>query len=78
MKALFDIAQFHLPSKLSRLKEIPPCYDPRLYNTNLTKKQKHKHKYFCQMEGREDVSGTVQICWSYCAGMLIFLIAVLG
>lgn len=55
VKALFDIAQFHLPTRLSKTEKSPACFEPKLYTTALTRKERNKHNYFNQIEGREEV-----------------------
>ncbi|XP_017779155.1 PREDICTED: tubulin polyglutamylase TTLL4-like isoform X2 [Nicrophorus vespilloides] len=54
VQTLFNLAQFHLPSKLSKTDTCPPCYDPRIYTTTLLKKESTKHNLFSQTEKRQD------------------------
>nr|CAH7757616.1 unnamed protein product [Callosobruchus chinensis] len=55
VQTLFDMAQFHLPQRLAvQCRNCPPCYDPKLYSTNLTKRERSKHGVYAQMENRED------------------------
>lgn len=56
VKSLFELAQFHLPPRLGKIetKSTPVCYDPRLYTTTLTKKERNKHNYFCQADSRRE------------------------
>lgn len=56
VKSLFDMVQFHLPPRLQKTDRNLPCYEPKVYATTLTKKERHKHTYFTQLECREDVS----------------------
>lgn len=56
VKSLFDMVQFHLPQRLQKTDKSLSCYEPKMYATTLTKKEKSKHTYFTQMENREDVS----------------------
>ncbi|KRT81953.1 hypothetical protein AMK59_5588 [Oryctes borbonicus] len=53
VKALFDIAQFHLPTRLNRIANLPPCFDSKLYTMDLTKKEKNKQTFFSQVDCRE-------------------------
>lgn len=55
VKALFDMAQFHFPTRLNKTDNSPPCFDPKIYTTALTKKERNKHNYFNQLDNREDV-----------------------
>lgn len=59
VKSLFDMAQFHLPPRLNKLDKNCHCFDSRIYTTGLTKKERNKHKYFTQLELREEVSYNV-------------------
>ncbi|KAK9752749.1 Tubulin-tyrosine ligase family [Popillia japonica] len=54
VKALFDMAQFHFPTRLNKTDNSPPCFDPKIYTTALTKKERNKHNYFNQLDNRED------------------------
>lgn len=55
VKNLFDLAQFHLPPRLGQVvQQSPQCFDPKLYNITLTKKERHKHISFSQFENRDD------------------------
>lgn len=58
VKCLFELAQFHLPPRLSRMDHgtPPQCFDSRIYSTTLTKKERNKQNFFAQAEDREDVS----------------------
>lgn len=52
---LFDLAQFHFPPRLSRTTtNTPQCFDPKVYVTSLSKKERAKHALFVQYERRED------------------------
>lgn len=55
VQTLFDLAQFHFPSRLeANIKTAPQCFDARIYTMALTKKERNKHTRFTQFEGRED------------------------
>ncbi|CAH2013515.1 unnamed protein product [Acanthoscelides obtectus] len=55
VQTLFNMAQFHLPQRLAmQCRNCPPCYEPKLYSTNLTKKERSKHTKYAQMGNRED------------------------
>ncbi|ENN71095.1 hypothetical protein YQE_12028, partial [Dendroctonus ponderosae] len=55
VQTLFDIAQFHFPSRLSQnVKNAPECFDNRIYTRTLTKKERIKHANFVQFEDRND------------------------
>ncbi|XP_065161645.1 tubulin monoglutamylase TTLL4-like isoform X2 [Atheta coriaria] len=55
VQTLFNLAQFHLPPKVTRCAEVtPPCYDPRIYTTTLTPQEANKHNYFVQMDRRDE------------------------
>lgn len=57
VKALFDMAQFHLPPRLSRSNgPHPSCFEPKLYTMALTKRERNKHNYFSQLDFREEVN----------------------
>lgn len=56
VKALFDMAQFHLPPRLQRFDKSLKCFEPKMYANTLTEKEKSKHEHFTQLEVREDVS----------------------
>lgn len=55
VQTLFDIAQFHFPSRLSHnVKNAPECFDNRIYTRTLTKKERIKHANYLQFEDRND------------------------
>ncbi|XP_044253224.1 tubulin polyglutamylase TTLL4-like isoform X2 [Tribolium madens] len=55
VQMLFDLAQFHLPPRLSQtVRQSPQCFEPKLYTTALTKKEREKHTLFEQYESRHD------------------------
>nr|XP_015838348.1 PREDICTED: tubulin polyglutamylase TTLL4 isoform X2 [Tribolium castaneum] len=55
VQTLFDLAQFHFPPRLSQtVRHSPQCFDPKLYTTSLTKKEREKHTLFEQYESRHD------------------------
>ncbi|KAG5871717.1 hypothetical protein JTB14_008543 [Gonioctena quinquepunctata] len=55
VQTLFDMAQFHLPQRLGQtIGDAPRCFDPKMYTTSLTKKERNKHVFFAQYECRED------------------------
>ncbi|XP_072393958.1 tubulin monoglutamylase TTLL4-like isoform X1 [Diabrotica undecimpunctata] len=56
VQSIFDLAQFHLPSRISALKHgnLPESFDARLYSTALTKREKNKHALFEQLESRDE------------------------
>ncbi|KAF5270599.1 hypothetical protein FQA39_LY01337 [Lamprigera yunnana] len=55
IQSMFNLAQFHLPQKLTRSSSLAPkCFDPKLYTTTLTKRESNKHNYFCQAETRQE------------------------
>ncbi|RZC39534.1 tubulin polyglutamylase TTLL4-like, partial [Asbolus verrucosus] len=55
VQMLFDLAQFHFPPRLSQtVRQSPQCYEPKLYTTTLTKKEREKHNLFVQYESRQD------------------------
>lgn len=56
VKSLFDMVQFHLPQRLQKTEKNMQCFEPKIYATTLTKKERNKHNYFTQLELREDVS----------------------
>lgn len=60
VKALFNMVQFHFPSKLAMfVKTGLKCYDPKMYTANLTQKETYKHSKFLSMEKRDDYLGTI-------------------
>lgn len=52
---LLNIVQFQLPPKINKFRDAPKCYEPKIYSTALTKKERNKHVSYSQMEFREDV-----------------------
>ncbi|XP_060522806.1 tubulin monoglutamylase TTLL4-like isoform X2 [Cylas formicarius] len=55
VQTLFDMAQFHFPIKLGQnVKTAPQCFDSKIYCRTLTKRERNKHTYFTEFEGRED------------------------
>lgn len=56
VKTLFDLAQFHIPTKVDKGANTPPTYNPKLYTTMLTKNERAKHAFFEQCENREEVN----------------------
>jgi tubulin polyglutamylase TTLL4 len=55
VQMLFDLAQFHFPPRLSQLvRQSPQCFEPKLYTTSLTRKEREKHNLFEQYECRQD------------------------
>lgn len=60
VETLFNLAQFHLSPRLSQsVRNMPQPFDPRLYTTTLTKKERAKHTLFEQYESREDYLGDI-------------------
>nr|XP_022900397.1 tubulin polyglutamylase TTLL4-like isoform X1 [Onthophagus taurus]XP_022900398.1 tubulin polyglutamylase TTLL4-like isoform X1 [Onthophagus taurus] len=57
VKALLDLAQFHLPPKVNRFPVDPNkpigCFEPKLYSWSLTKREIQKHNFYVQCEDRE-------------------------
>ncbi|GJQ80119.1 hypothetical protein Trydic_g19400 [Trypoxylus dichotomus] len=53
VKALFDMAQFHLPTRLGKTANLSCCFDAKLYTLELTKKEKNKQTFFSQIDSRE-------------------------
>lgn len=55
VQMLFDLAQFHFPPRLSQtVRQSPQCFEPKLYTTALTKKEREKHRLFEAYECRQD------------------------
>ncbi|XP_074031990.1 tubulin monoglutamylase TTLL4 isoform X2 [Leptinotarsa decemlineata] len=55
VQTLFEMAQFHLPRKLHQtVGDAPQCFDPKIYTTSLSKKERNKHVTFTQYESRQD------------------------
>lgn len=58
---LFNIVQFQYPPKISKFRDSPKCYEPKIYTTALTKKEKNKHVIYTQMEIREEVRNLLKL-----------------
>ncbi|XP_056634232.1 tubulin monoglutamylase TTLL4-like isoform X2 [Diorhabda sublineata] len=56
VQSIFDMAQFHLPSRIrsQKYEDMPEGFDTRFYSTALTKKEKNKHSLFEQLESRDE------------------------
>lgn len=52
---LFNIVQFQYPPKIGKYREAPKCFEPKIYATALTKKERNKHVLYSQMELRDEV-----------------------
>lgn len=62
VQTLFDLAQFHLSPRLQQsVRNAPQCFDPRLYTTTLTKKERSKHALYVQYECRDDYLSDILI-----------------
>ncbi|KAL3274675.1 hypothetical protein HHI36_016054 [Cryptolaemus montrouzieri] len=60
VQTLFNMAQFHFPTRLAALvKTNLKCYEPKLYTTNLTQKEVSKHNKFMFQERRQDYLETI-------------------
>lgn len=59
VQTLLNLAQFHLPSKLQKLRKSPICLNTDLYVTRMTIKEHCKHKNFLEHENRTDYLDTI-------------------
>ncbi|GLV34593.1 Tubulin tyrosine ligase-like 4A [Carabus blaptoides fortunei] len=54
VQMLLNLAQFHFPPKLARVRHAPATLNTALYTTQLTTKERLKQMHFTELESREE------------------------